>query len=112
MSDCSFGGVRISPGSIVPSISPAIAPWVAKCSTRRVERDQSGDLMLRRWTHERLRAPSLERAVMRYELSDNEWRIIREMLPSKPRGVPRVDDRRVLNGIFWVLRSGAPRGRW
>src|ERR1051325_9351811 len=26
----------------------------------------------------------------------------------KPRGVPRVNDRRVLNGIFWVLRSGAP----
>jgi transposase len=25
-----------------------------------------------------------------------------------PRGVPRVNDRRVLNGIFWVLRSGAP----
>jgi len=45
---------------------------------------------------------------MRYELSNNEWRVIREMLPSKPRGVPRVDDRRVLNGIFWVLRSGAP----
>ena len=30
------------------------------------------------------------------------------MLPNKPRGVRRVDDRRVLNGIFWVLRSGAP----
>jgi transposase len=30
------------------------------------------------------------------------------MLPDKPRGAPRVDDRRVLNGIFWVLRSGAP----
>ena len=27
---------------------------------------------------------------------------------NKPRGVPRVDDRRVLNGIFWRLRSGAP----
>ena len=26
----------------------------------------------------------------------------------KARGVPRVDDRRVLNGICWVLRSGAP----
>ncbi len=24
------------------------------------------------------------------------------MLPNKPRGVPRVNDRRVLNGIFWV----------
>jgi transposase len=22
--------------------------------------------------------------------------------------VPRIDDRRVLNGIFWVLRTGAP----
>ena len=32
----------------------------------------------------------------------------RPLLPNKPRGVPRVDDRRVLNGIFWVLRSGAP----
>ena len=30
------------------------------------------------------------------------------LLPNKPRGVSRVGDRRVLNGIFWVLRSGAP----
>src|SRR6476659_3963981 len=45
---------------------------------------------------------------MRYELSDEEWTAIRPMLPNKPRGVPRVNDRRVLNGIFWVLRSGAP----
>jgi transposase len=45
---------------------------------------------------------------MRYDLTDYEWIAIRPMLPNKPRGVPRVDDRRVLNGIFWVLRSGAP----
>src|SRR6516162_5122595 len=45
---------------------------------------------------------------MRYKLTDEEWAAIRPMLPNKPRGVPRVDDRRVLNGIFWVLRSGAP----
>jgi transposase len=45
---------------------------------------------------------------MRYELTDEEWAAIRPMLPNKARGVPRVDDRRVLNGIFWVLRSGAP----
>jgi transposase len=30
------------------------------------------------------------------------------MLPNKPRGIPRVNNRRVLNGVFWVLRSGAP----
>jgi transposase len=45
---------------------------------------------------------------MRYELSNDEWIAIKPMLPNKPRGVPRVNDRRVLNGIFWVLRSGAP----
>jgi transposase len=37
-----------------------------------------------------------------------EWVAIKPFLPNKPRGVPRVNDRRVLNGIFWVLRSGAP----
>ena len=45
---------------------------------------------------------------MRYELTDYEWAVIKSSLPNKPRGVPRVNDRRVLNGIFWVLRSGAP----
>ncbi len=45
---------------------------------------------------------------MRYELTNYEWTAIKSFLPNKPRGVPRVDDRRVLNGIFWVLRSGAP----
>jgi transposase len=45
---------------------------------------------------------------MRYELTDGESAAIRPMLPNKPRGVPRVNERRVLNGIFWVLRSGAP----
>ncbi len=44
----------------------------------------------------------------RYDLTDFECHVIGPMLPNKPRGVPRVDDRRVLNGIVWVLRSGAP----
>src|SRR6476469_3599786 len=35
---------------------------------------------------------------MRYELTDNEWTAINPMLPKKPRGVPRLNDRRVLNG--------------
>jgi transposase len=44
----------------------------------------------------------------RYDLTDFEWKTIEPLLPNKSRGVPRVDDRGVLNGIFWVLRSGAP----
>ena len=37
----------------------------------------------------------------RYELSDFEWSIIEPLLPNKPRGVPRSDDRKVLDGIYW-----------
>jgi transposase len=44
----------------------------------------------------------------RFDVSYKEWAVIEPLLPNKPRGVPRVDDRRVLNGIFWVLRTGAP----
>jgi transposase len=47
---------------------------------------------------------------MPYELSTYEWSIIRPMLPNKSRGVPRVDDRRILNGILRVcdqVRPGA-----
>lgn len=47
-------------------------------------------------------------AQRRYELTDFEWSIIEPILPNKPRGVPRVDDRRALNGIYWRLRTGLP----
>lgn len=30
----------------------------------------------------------------RFDLSDEEWRLIKPLLPNKPRGVARVDDRR------------------
>jgi transposase len=33
---------------------------------------------------------------------------MKPMLSNKPRGIRRVNDRRVLNGIFWVLGSGGP----
>jgi Putative transposase of IS4/5 family (DUF4096) len=54
-----------------------------------------------------IQAPKLEPRIMRYELTDYEWASIKPILPNKPLGVPRVDDRRILNGIFWVLRSTA-----
>lgn len=43
----------------------------------------------------------------RYELTEREWSIIAPLLPCKPRGVPRVDDRMVLNGILWRFRTGS-----
>src|SRR5258708_3630676 len=47
-----------------------------------------------------IEAPKPEPRIMRYELSDYEWTAIKPMLPNKPRGVRRVNGRRVLNGIF------------
>jgi transposase len=36
----------------------------------------------------------------RCELSDFERSIIQPLLPNEPRGVPRADDRKMLNGIY------------
>ncbi len=47
---------------------------------------------------------------MRYELSDGEWATIRPRLPNKPRGVPRVDDRRVGGPI--APCSSRPASTW
>lgn len=44
----------------------------------------------------------------RFDLTDFEWDVIQPLLPTKVRGVKRADDRKVLNGIFWRLRTGAP----
>lgn len=45
----------------------------------------------------------------RYELSDAEWGVVEPLLaPPGGRGRPWKDRRRTLNGMFWVLRSGAP----
>ena len=47
------------------------------------------------------------------ELTDEQWERIKQHLPPGPRsrkgGRPRADDRACLEGILWVLRSGA---RW
>lgn len=43
-----------------------------------------------------------------FDLSEVEWALISPLLPNKPRGVARTDDRRVLNAIFYILRTGSP----
>ena len=44
------------------------------------------------------------------DLTDAQWALLAPLLPPPTRrGRPRADDRRTLNGILWVLRTGA---RW
>ncbi len=39
-------------------------------------------------------------------LTDDQFARLRPLLPNKPRGVPRVDDRRVNSGIIHVIGNG------
>ncbi|MGW9437052.1 IS5 family transposase [Streptomyces sp. NPDC055607] len=45
--------------------------------------------------------------VRRHELTDVEWEALSGLLPRASLGRPRLDDRRVLNGIVWKLRTGS-----
>ncbi|MDX1436506.1 MAG: IS5 family transposase [Anaerolineales bacterium] len=46
------------------------------------------------------------------DLTDEQWTVVEPLLP-KParradgRGRPRIDDRPILNGILWIMRTGA-----
>ena len=45
----------------------------------------------------------------RGDLTDSEWHILNSLLPDRSdRGPPISDKRRMVNGILWVLRTGAP----
>jgi transposase len=49
--------------------------------------------------------------VKRYELSDEQWERLEAILPGKvgDRGRNAQDNRNFVNGVLWILRSGA---RW
>ena len=43
------------------------------------------------------------------DLTDSEWRILDPLLPDRGERGPAIPDkRRTVNGILWVLRTGAP----
>ncbi len=52
-----------------------------------------------------VRPPRIGFGLISSDLNDLEWLTIEPLLP-KARGIKRVDDRRVLNGILWRLRTG------
>lgn len=47
------------------------------------------------------------------DLTDAQWKVVETILPEDPvrddgRGRPWSDRRRVLNGVLWIMRTGAP----
>lgn len=44
----------------------------------------------------------------RFELTDEQWKMIEPVLPKQARGGRWNDHRRTLDGMLWVLRCGSP----
>ena len=46
----------------------------------------------------------------RYEVTDEQWKIIEPHLGNKAKrtGRPQADNRKLFNGVLWILRTGAP----
>ena len=47
----------------------------------------------------------------RYELTDEEWEQVKNLLPPEhtgKKGKPRKDNRMMLNAMVWMARTGAP----
>jgi transposase len=47
------------------------------------------------------------------DLTDEQWEVVKPLIPTPPkrsdgRGRPRRDDRKILDAILWVMRTGAP----
>ncbi len=48
--------------------------------------------------------------VQRFELTDEQWERLRPLLPPQKAhtGRPAQDHRQMVNGILWIIRTGAP----
>lgn len=44
----------------------------------------------------------------RYELTDEQWKLIAPLMPPKKPGGRWNDHRTTLNGMMWILKSGSP----
>lgn len=44
--------------------------------------------------------------IRRHELTDEEWELLAPLIPRAATGRPRVDDRQVINGMVYKIRTG------
>jgi transposase len=44
----------------------------------------------------------------RYDLTDFEWRVIEPLMPMDRRGPKPQNNRQIINGMFYILRTGSP----
>ncbi len=53
-----------------------------------------------------IKAKEQEMGQKRYEISDEQWEQIKDMIRHSKMGRPPKDDRLMLNAVFRIVRSG------
>ncbi len=47
--------------------------------------------------------------MLRHRLTDEQWELIEDLFPASAwTGRPRRDRRTIVDGVFWILRTGSP----
>ena len=44
----------------------------------------------------------------RHSLTDEQWNVLQPLIVYPPIGRPPENERRTINGILWILKTGAP----
>ena len=91
-----------------PVASPAVSAMPPKAEVNSEHQPASLQAGIDGAPPDVIQASKPEPRIMRCEFSEHAWPASKPMLTNKLRGIRRVDDRRVRDGIVWVLRSGAP----
>ena len=62
------------------------------------------------WHYHSKEGDIMEKSQHRHDISDKAWAILEPMLPGQRGqwGGIAEDNRRFINGVFWILRTGAP----
>lgn len=98
---CAGGSNR---GSLRQSSRHLCVPSRSKVTVkRRFERERAQEIDCRRADSK------LQESSGWQDLSEAEWLIVEPLLPAVGKGKRRVDDHRLINGIFFELRTGSPR---
>jgi transposase len=62
------------------------------------------------WFQRRKRRETMPEAYTRHDISDHTWELLEPLLPGRKGvwGGVAQDNRRFINAVFWILRTGAP----
>ena len=96
MPQMGYGVYQVSPAECERCVSDALKVGYRMIDTAQAYHNEEGVIM--------------EKSQHRHDISDKAWAILEPMLPGQRGqwGGIAEDNRRFINGVFWILRTGAP----